>query len=132
MPIAAVVKSHHAFDYGNVCVLTCPCERIEQLSIAQHPGIDIPAGSAGCSFLIARVDLVRTALERLDDETPLAKRGDQTRGNRSLTDIGRSARDDNARYFKCGFQRYRQAATAFRFKTQYPPAPEPSCASADA
>src|ERR1700704_3589411 len=146
MPIAAVVKSHHAFDNSNVGVLTCPRERIEQLSVAQHPGIEIPARSAGRSFVIARVDVVRTALERLDYQTPLTKRGDQTRGDCGLTYVGRSARDNNPRCFRCRFQRHlvtrrarraalplRQAAqTALRFKTQYPPAPEPSCASADA
>ena len=99
MPIAAVVESHHAFDNGDISVLTRPRERLQQLRVAQHPRIEIPARSAGCPFVIARVYIIRSAFEGLDDETTLAKRGDQARGNSGLTDVGRSARDNNARYF---------------------------------
>src|SRR6266702_8188716 len=96
MPIAAVVKSHHTFDNGNVSVLTCSRERFEQLGITQHPRIEIPAWSASSPLVIARVNVVRTALERLNDETTLAKRGDQPRGNGSLADVGRGTRNNDA------------------------------------
>src|SRR5690242_12587436 len=98
MPVTAVIQAHYALDNRDIRILTGACERFEQLRITQHPGVQVAARATGGLLVIARIDVVRPALERLDDESQLPQRRDQTGRDRSLTDVRGGSCNDDARY----------------------------------
>jgi hypothetical protein len=58
------------------------------LRVAQHPGIEVTARPACGAFVVARIHVVWSALERLNRQPRLPQRGNQSGSDRGLADVG--------------------------------------------
>ncbi len=94
VPVRAIEQPHHSFHHRDVGIPGCTCERLPQLLVAQHPGIEIAAGAARSPLVIAGIDVIRAALEGLHRQTTGTQGRDEPGGDRRLADVGRRSRDD--------------------------------------
>jgi hypothetical protein len=91
---ATVEHPHHAFDQNQVGAERTLREHLAQRALAQHPGIEIAAGSPAHMRQVRRVDVVGANLEGLHREPAGFEGRDQPSREDRLANVARGPRDD--------------------------------------
>ena len=92
----AVEQAHDAFDHAEVRVGRVRGDkRVDELR-AHRPRIEVDALTSGSRRMEGRIDIVGSALERLDGDALVAQRAQQAQRQRRLAGAGACGGDDDA------------------------------------
>src|SRR5213078_2830978 len=91
--VDAVEAPHHAFDHGEVGAARVTRDAREDGLAPAHPAVEVVRGVPGGERVEARIDEVRSHLERLDPEATPSERLEQPERDRGLADAGGHPRD---------------------------------------
>ena len=93
----AVEQSHHAFGNGNICFHRRGGRQRRDQVRTHRPAIEIITRATGRDLVECRIDIVRTAFERLHVVAATAKRAQQPERHGGLAGAGTRRGDDEAR-----------------------------------
>ena len=82
--VIAVKQSHHALNHSHIGTGRITCKNLTYMLRRSHPGIQIDRLPPGCYSMELRVNIIRTALERLDIEPTPRKSPQQSHSKRGL------------------------------------------------